>query len=116
MRLHSINLQQLLPQLDMSGLDTCFTEQDILNAMNALWSLDVRSFHLLNDALMILLRKNPAPNRLKDFRLISLTHSFSKLFAKCLATRLAPKLKDIVAMNQSAFIKGRAIHDNFRSV
>ena len=91
-------------------------KQDILNAMNALWSLDARSFHLLNDALMILLRKNPAPNRLKDFRPISLMHSFNKLFAKCLATRLAPKLKDIVAMNQSAFIKGRAIHDNFRSV
>jgi predicted Abi (CAAX) family protease len=43
-------------------------------------------------------------------------HSFRKLFAKCLATRLALKLKDIVAFNQSAFIKGRAIHDNFRSV
>jgi len=43
-------------------------------------------------------------------------HSFSKLFAKCLARRLAPRLQDIVAQNQSAFIKGRAIHDNFRSV
>jgi hypothetical protein len=43
-------------------------------------------------------------------------HSFSKLFAKCLAKRLAPKLSLIVASNQSAFIKDRAIHDNFRSV
>jgi len=52
----------------------------------------------------------------RALRPISLMHSFSKLFAKCLATRLAPKPKDIVAMNQSALIKGRAIHDNFRTV
>lgn len=79
-----------------------------MNAINALWSLDARSFNLLNDALMVLLRKNNAPTRLKDYRPIALMHSFSKLFAKCLATRLAPKLKDIVAMNQSAFIKVRS--------
>ena len=53
---------------------------------------------------------------MKDYRPISLMHSFSKLFAKCLAKRLAPRLKDIVAPNQSAFIKGRSTHDNFRSV
>ena len=91
-------------------------KQDVVNALNVLWSLDARSFHLLNDALMILLRKNLAPSRLKDFRPIALIHSFSKLFAKCLARRLAPRLKDMVAVNQSAFIKGRAIHDNFRTI
>lgn len=30
---------------------------DIMNAFNALWALDGRSFHLLNDAYMILLQK-----------------------------------------------------------
>ena len=58
---------------------------DIINAFNALWSLDARSFSLVNDALMILLRKTEAPTRLRDYRPISLMHSFSKLFAKCLA-------------------------------
>ena len=72
---------------------------DIINAFNALWSLDARSFSLVNDALMILLRKTEAPTRLRDYRPISLMHSFSKLFAKCLARRLAPRLKEIVAMN-----------------
>ena len=43
-------------------------------------------------------------------------HSFNKLFAKCLARRLAPRLQEIVAPNQSTFIKGRSIHDNFRAV
>jgi hypothetical protein len=111
-------LDDLLPRLDLTGLDACFSEQevwetirelpgdrapgpdgftgllykvawpiikaDIMDAINALWSLDARSFHLLNDALMILLRKTPDPTRLKDFRPISLMHSFSKIFAKCL--------------------------------
>ena len=91
-------------------------KHDIMNAFNALWSLDARSFNLLNDALMVLLRKKEEPAMLKDYRPIGLMHSFSKLFAKCLARRLAPRLKEIVALNQSAFIKGRSIHDNFRPV
>lgn len=91
-------------------------KHDVISAFNALWSLDSRSFHLLNDALMILLHKNQAPTPLKDYRPISLMHSFSKLFAKCLARRLAPRLLEIVAPNQSAFIKQRSIHDNFRAV
>lgn len=149
-REHSLHLHDLLPQLDLTGLDTCFSEdeiwvtikelpsdraprpdgftglfykvawqtikRDIVNAFNALWSLDARSFNLLNEAMMILLRKTEAPTRLKDYRPISLMHSFSKLFAKCLARRLALRLKEIVVMNQSAFIKDRSIHDNYRSV
>lgn len=91
-------------------------KHDVINAFNALWSLDARSFNLLNDAVMILLRKREAPTTLKDYRPISLMHSFSKLFANCLARRLAPRLMEIVAPNQSAFIRGRSIHDNFRAV
>jgi len=89
---------------------------DVMNAFNALWSLDARSLHLINDALMVLLRKNNALAALKDYRPISLMHSFGKLFAKCLTRRLAPRLPDMVVRNQSAFIKGRSIHDNFRAV
>jgi len=43
-------------------------------------------------------------------------HSFSKLFAKCLARRLALRLWEIMAPNHSAFIHGCSIHDNFRAV
>lgn len=149
-QLHSVHLDDLLPQIDLHGIDACFTEDefwttikelppdrapgpdgftghffkvawgvikhDIISVFNALWSLDARSFHLLNDALMVLLRKKDDPTRLKDYRPISLMHSMSKLFAKCLASRLAPRLKEIVMPNQSAFIKDRSFHDNFRSV
>lgn len=147
---HTIRLDGLLPQLDLTELGACFSEQevwdairdlpsdraprpdgftglfykaswpiikqDVMNAFSALWSLDARSFYLLNDALLVLLRKNNAPSSLKDYRPIALMHSFSKLFAKCMARRLGPRLGDMVAINQSAFIKGRSIHDNFRTV
>jgi len=43
----------------------------------------------------------------------SLIHSFAKLVTKLVANRLASKLNEMVAANQSAFIKGRCIHDNF---
>lgn len=62
----------------------------MVRAFNALWSLDGRSFYLLNDALMVLLLKIKNPTKLKDFRPISLMHSFGKLFTKGLALRLAP--------------------------
>jgi len=48
-----------------------------------------------------------------DFRPISLVHSFAKLVTKLLANRLAGRLDQLVSPNQSAFIKGRFILDNF---
>ncbi|WVZ90056.1 hypothetical protein U9M48_036389 [Paspalum notatum var. saurae] len=49
----------------------------------------------------------------KDFRPISLIHSFAKLVTKILANRLTLLLAGLVSNNQSAFVRGRNIHDNF---
>jgi len=49
----------------------------------------------------------------KDFRPISLIHSLAKLVTKIMANRLAPLLSNLVPPNQSAFVRGRSIHDNF---
>jgi len=91
-------------------------KDDILIALNAFWSRDRRSFNHLNDTFMILLRKKDHPLEIRDYQPISLIHSFSKLVTKCLAKRLAPMLDDLVMKNQSAFIRGRRIHDNFCQV
>ena len=50
-----------------------------------------------------------------DYRPISLIHSFIKLFTKALATRLAPHMHKLVAPNQSSFIRGRILHNNFKA-
>jgi Ni/Fe-hydrogenase subunit HybB-like protein len=92
------------------------SRDDIMHAFNAFWALDSRSFHHLNEAYMILLQKKEQRSEISDYRPISLIHSFGKLLSKCLALRLAPWLQRLVQPNQSAFIRGRSIHDNFRSV
>jgi hypothetical protein len=89
---------------------------DVMNSVNAFWSQDFRSFHHLNEAFMVLLKKREQPEEIRDFRPISLIHSFGKLITKCLAYRLAPLLNLLVQHNQSAFICGRCIHDTFREV
>jgi hypothetical protein len=65
---------------------------------------------------MILLNKKEQPVEIRDYRPINLIRSFGKLITKCLAKHLARVLDSLVMRNQSAFIKGRRIHDNFRHV
>jgi len=89
---------------------------DILIAFHAIWSLDGRSFYLVNQAYMVLLRKKQDPGTIGDYRPISLIHSFAKLLTKVLARRLAPHMNGLVKFNQSAFIQTRLIHENYRAV
>lgn len=76
----------------------------------------VSKFKLLNTAFITLLPKKVDALLVKDYRPISLIHSFAKLVSKILATRLAPLLPSMVSINQSAFVKGRSIQDNFLMV
>jgi hypothetical protein len=45
--------------------------------------------------------------------LISLVHSFSKLFSKLLAMRLRPCMNGLIGATEYTFVKGRNLHDNF---
>jgi mannosylglycoprotein endo-beta-mannosidase len=72
-----------------------------------------QGFEGLNEALITLLPKKEGAVDLKDFRPISLVHSFVRLLRKVLARRLAPRMPELVDSNQSAFIRGRCIQDNF---
>jgi hypothetical protein len=71
------------------------------------------SFYLSLDSAITLLPKKPGASVVKDFRPISLIHSFAKLVTKILANRLAPLLPNLVSNNQSGFIRGMSIPDNF---
>jgi hypothetical protein len=86
---------------------------DFMAAINRLMQGDVSRLSLLNSAYITLLPKSTEALELKDYRPISLIHSFAKIIMKLLANRLASKLPQLVSLNQSAFVKGRCIHDNF---
>jgi hypothetical protein len=88
-------------------------KHDIMAAIISLQQGNARGLELLNAAFITLIPKKVDAAMAKDFRPISLVHSFAKLVTKMLANRLAPLLNSMVATNQSAFIKGRSIHDNF---
>jgi hypothetical protein len=115
-----------LPRDKASGLDGFTAEfnssawpvikYDLMAAFNCLYRTNRGQFHRLNDALITLLPKKDDPRRLGDYHPISMCHSFAKIAAKLLANRVAPELHHLVAVNQSAFIKTRTIHDNFKFV
>jgi len=88
-------------------------KDDIMSALSAIHRGHVARFRLLNTAFISLLPKQQDANSVKDFRPISLIHSFAKLVTKIMANRLVPLLPSLVPPNQSAFIRGRNIHDNF---
>ncbi|KAM0912840.1 hypothetical protein ACQ4PT_012569 [Festuca glaucescens] len=73
---------------------------------------DGRGFARLNRALITLIPKKQEAMEVKDYRPISLVHSFAKLFSKVMANRLRMRLGEVVSTNQSAFVKGRTLHDN----
>ena len=85
-------------------------------AISAVRSRKMVDFGTLHSAYITLLPKKEGAKQPKDFRPISLVHSFAKLVTKLLANRLAPRLQQIVSPYQSAFIKGRFIQDNFMLV
>jgi len=91
-------------------------KDDIMAAVSAVWSRKFGNFNLLNSAYITLIPKKEDASHVRDFRPISLVHSFDKLIAKILANRLAGRLDQLVYPNQSAFIKGRFIQHNFMLV
>jgi hypothetical protein len=65
---------------------------------------------------MVLLAKIVEASSIKYYRPITLIHTVGKLISKVLVNRLTPKLEELVHVNQSAFIKGWFIQDNFKLV
>ncbi|WVZ96660.1 hypothetical protein U9M48_042270 [Paspalum notatum var. saurae] len=94
---------------------TCWPiiKADIMAVMNSLHSQRFLDFDLLNTANVVLLPKHDSAECLASYRPISLIHSVAKLFTKLISLRLAPSMRNIISKSQTAFIKGRSIHDNF---
>jgi len=91
-------------------------KHDVVAAANALYNNRCADLNLLNKATIILIPKKEGADTVHDFRPISLIHAFAKIITKVLALRLAPFMNRLTSQCQSAFIKGRNIHDNFMFV
>jgi hypothetical protein len=92
------------------------TRADVMQVFDTLWHLDTRNIHDLNEALLVLLPKSVRASSVKDYWPITLIHTISKLVSKVLTSRLAPRLGELIHANQSAFVKGIFIQDNFKMV
>jgi hypothetical protein len=90
--------------------------EDLLAALTHVYKGQVHNFRKLNSSILILLPKKENPLDIKEFRPISLIHSFSKILTKALATRLAPLLPKLVSQAQNAFVQSRSIHENYKLV
>lgn len=91
-------------------------KDDIISVFKTIHLGRTHGFSKLNKALVTLLPKKQDANTVLDFRPISLVHSIANPVAKTMSLRLAPLLPTLISPNQSIFIKGRAIHDNFMMV
>nr|AAX95130.1 retrotransposon protein, putative, unclassified [Oryza sativa Japonica Group]ABG22397.1 retrotransposon protein, putative, unclassified [Oryza sativa Japonica Group] len=87
--------------------------EDLLSTVRSFFDLNTLQIKDLNSAFICLLPKKEDALGAEHYRPISLIHSFSKIISKILANRLAPRLCELVSTNQSAFVRKRAIHDNF---
>jgi hypothetical protein len=74
-------------------------KSDSMAAIGRLMQGDDNKLYLLNSASVILLPKSIEAMAVKDYRPISLIHSFAKIVTKLLASRLAPKLYQLVSEN-----------------
>jgi hypothetical protein len=91
-------------------------KQDVMAAISCVWARKFRNMRALNSAFITFLPKTEEALHVKDYRPISLVHSFTKLVTKILANRLAGRPQHMVSLNQSTFIKSRFIQDNFMLV
>jgi len=64
------------------------------------------------EILIVLIPKESNPQRLKNFRPISLCNVIFKVITKVLVIRLRPFLADLISLLQSSFIPGRGTIDN----
>lgn len=65
----------------------------------------------INNTLIALIPKVNSPERLDEYKPISLVGSMYKILGKVLANRLCMVIGNVISDSQSAFIKGRQILD-----
>jgi hypothetical protein len=68
----------------------------MVQAFQAIFAMDCRSSHHLNEALLMLLPMVDSLEALGDYCPISLMQSFGNIFSKILANRFGPNLPRLI--------------------
>ena len=91
----------------------CFEiiKDDLMSVIKSFYTGNIMPRYM-SHACLVLLPKVEHPNRLKDYRPISLSNFINKIISKILSNRLSSVLPSMVSDNQSGFVKGRSISEN----
>lgn len=87
-------------------------ERDV-SALFVAFSTEELNLDRLNRAHLILLPKKDGARTLDAFRPISLQGCFVKVLTKAMVHKLQPRIEALVSTNQTGFIKGRSIAENY---
>jgi hypothetical protein len=66
----------------------------------------------VNETLLVVIPKHDKPERMADFRPISLCNVSYKILTKIIVNRLKPLLPKLISPTQCSFVPGRQISDN----
>jgi len=75
-------------------------QNEVSAAFDCIYLLNTSPLHRLNSATITLLPKVEVADQPKDFRPISLIHSFAKLVSKVLALRLSSSIDSLISLSQ----------------
>ena len=84
---------------------------DVMAVLHKLFLNNGHGFGRLNQALISLIPKNDEACHVNDFRPISLVHCLPKLASKLMASRVCPRMVDLMIINQSAYNRRKTIQN-----
>jgi len=87
-------------------------QSEVLAFLDGFHSEDI-DLQRINRSYMVLLPKKPGAVAVDCFRPICLQNCSVKIAAKILTTRLQREIAELVALEQTGFVKGRSIAENF---
>jgi hypothetical protein len=84
-----------------------------INALFAAFHSHDADLERLNGSYLVLLPKKEGARRPQDFRPIALQNTTLKSISRVLMSRLQPVIPSLISSDQSGFVHGRCIADNF---
>ncbi|KAM2637494.1 hypothetical protein EV1_021984 [Malus domestica] len=102
----------------IDGFPACFYQSQWNICANDIFDMVWNAFHSrrlpagLNSTLITLVPKIDNPQKMLNFRPISLCCTLYKVISKIIVARIRPHLPHLISPNQASFVPGRQISDN----